>query len=397
MSFMENLLMALNSLKMHKMRSILTMLGIIIGVGAVIIVVAIGQGGEAMLKSQFTGSGNSIQVFYQPSDEEIRANPNILLQAPFKQEDIRALEQLPEVKQVVASSTTMSSARYQKITKDISVTGINQAYLRLNDLIIGTGRNFTSADFLSGRRAVIISNKLKEELFKGKNPVGSILSIANQPVEIIGVLEKPTGILSFGTMEVYLPFQTWKIIYGSSDYTQLTIQAVSAEKLQTAGKKASILLNKLHNTEKSYQVINMEEISQGIGQVTRIMTLIIGSIAGISLVVGGIGVMNIMLVSVTERTKEIGIRMALGATRGQVLTQFLIESMTLTLIGGILGIVFGWGTAKIVSLFAGWPSLVPWQVVLGGVLFSMVIGIIFGILPANKASKLDPIESLRYE
>ncbi|WP_066317544.1 ABC transporter permease [Bacillus sp. FJAT-29814] len=397
MSFMENMLMALSSLKAHKLRSILTMLGIIIGVGAVIIVVAIGQGGEAMLKSQITGPGNTIEMFYQPSDEEIRANPNIFLQAPFKQEDIRALEQLPEVKQVVASSTTLSAVRYQQDTADVSSTGINQAYLKLNQLKVEKGRNLSTADFLGGRRVALISNKLQEELFKGKNPIGKIITLANQPIEVIGVLEKPTGLLAFGSMEVYLPFQTWKIIYGSSDFTQVTIQADSAEQLQTAGKKAANLLNRMHNTEKSYQVINMEEIAQGVGQVTQIMTLIIGSIAGISLFVGGIGVMNIMLVSVTERTREIGIRMALGATRGQVLTQFLIESMTLTLIGGILGIFLGWGTSEIVSFFAGWPSLVSWQVVLGGVLFSMVIGVVFGILPANKASKLDPIESLRYE
>ena len=141
----------------------------------------------------------------------------------------------------------------------------------------------------------------------------------------------------------------------------------------------------------------MEEIAQGIGQVTTIMTTIIGSIAGISLLVGGIGVMNIMLVSVTERTREIGIRKSLGATRQQILLQFLVESIILTLIGGIIGILLGSGTAYLVSFFADWPSLISWQVVVGAVVFSMLIGIVFGLLPANKASRLDPIDSLRYE
>ena len=153
----------------------------------------------------------------------------------------------------------------------------------------------------------------------------------------------------------------------------------------------------MHNTDEAYQVLNMEEIAAGIGQITNIMTIIISSIAGISLLVGGIGVMNIMLVSVTERTREIGVRMALGATRGQILFQFLIESVTLTLIGGGIGILFGWGAATIVSSFAGWPALISWPVIAGGVLFSMIIGVVFGILPANKASRLDPIEALRYE
>jgi len=397
MSLMENMKMALSSLKAHKLRSVLTMLGIIIGVGAVIIVVAIGQGGEAVLKSQIIGPGNTIELFYQPSEEEIQANPNIFYEAAFTQDDIKALEQIPEIKQVVASSSEFSPIRYRDQNADSSIFGVNQPYIDLNNLQIARGQSLTSSDFLSGRRVALISHTLQEEFFESKNPIGEVIHIGNQPVEIIGVLEKPTGLFSFGSMDIYLPFNTWRMIFGKNEITQVTLQAVSTDQIQTAGEKAVFQLNNMHNTEDSYQVINMEEMAEGIGQITRIMTLIIGSIAGISLFVGGIGVMNIMLVSVTERTREIGIRMALGATRNQVLTQFLIESIILTLIGGIIGILLGWVVSSIVAFFAGWPSLISWQVVLGGILFSMVIGIIFGLLPANKASKMDPIESLRYE
>ncbi|MDQ0273533.1 ABC transporter permease [Cytobacillus purgationiresistens] len=397
MSFIESLKMALSSIRAHKMRSILTMIGIIIGVGSVIIVVAIGQGGEAMLKSQLTGPGNTVELFYQPSEEEIMANPNVFNESAFSQEDIRAIEQIPEIKRVVASSMEFGQVGYLEEKADSTIMGINSAYFELNSLDTETGRSFSSADFLGGRRVAVVSFSLQEELFPEKSAIGEIIRIGYQPVEIIGVLDKPTGIFSFGSLEVYIPSETWLTIYGSSKISQVTLQADSADQLQVVGKKAAGLMNQRHNTEESYQVINMEEIAAGIGQITKIMTLIISSIAGISLFVGGIGVMNIMLVSVTERTREIGIRKALGATRSQVLTQFLIESVTLTLIGGIAGILMGWGVTSLISIFAGWPSLISWQVVLGGMLFSMLIGVVFGILPASKASKLDPIEALRYE
>nr|WP_275899662.1 ABC transporter permease [Bacillus piscicola] len=387
--------MALSSLRAHKMRSILTMLGIIIGVGSVIAVVAVGQGGEAMLKSQIVGEGNTIELFYMPSDEELQTSPDVM--SPFTQEDLRAVESIPEVTQVVATSSEFGSVRYRENTLDSSITGINQAYLDVNELEVASGRNLLSADFLGGRRTAIVSASFQEELFDGKNPLGQVVYVHSQPVEIVGVLKKPTGMLAFGTNDMYLPWNTWRTVFATNDISQVTLQADNAEDLQKAGKKAAGMLNQMHHTEEAYQVMNMEEIAAGIGQVTRVMTIIIGSIAGVSLLVGGIGVMNIMLVSVTERTREIGVRMSLGATRGQILFQFLVESVTLTLIGGAVGIMLGGSAAAIVSYFAGWPALVSWPVIVGGLLFSMVIGVVFGILPANKASRLNPIESLRYE
>ncbi|OAS86581.1 MULTISPECIES: ABC transporter permease [Metabacillus] len=397
MSLLENMKMALSSVLAHKLRSILTMLGIIIGVASVILVVAIGQGGEQLLKTSITGPGNTIEVYYEPSEEEIMSNPNAYMNAVFSQEDVNSLSSIPEVKKVVASSTEFFPTRYREETLETSLYGVNQAYIEVNELRIKSGRNLMEADFIGGTRVGVISDELKKEMFAEKNPVGEVIWIKGQPIEIVGVLDKPTGLFAFGAMEVYIPWNTFRASFGKNDYNQITLQAINADVMKEAGEKATQLLNASHNTDESYKVFNMEEMAAGISQITTIMTLIIGSIAGISLVVGGIGVMNIMLVSVTERTREIGIRKALGATKRQILTQFLIESVTLTLIGGVFGIILGAVAANIVSIFAGWPPLISWQVVVGGLLFSMLIGVVFGLLPANKAARLSPIESLRYE
>lgn len=397
MNLNENLNMAFSSVLAHKLRSILTMLGIIIGVASVIVVVAIGQGGEQMLKNQITGSGNSIEVYFEPSEEELKSNPNALLEANFTQEDIRMLSEISKIKRVVASTSEFLQLRYKDSTIETTVLGINDAYLNVNNIKVRTGQSFNDEDFISGKRVGLIGYELKNEIFKDNEAIGEIVWINNQPIEIIGVLEKPTGLFNFGSLEIYIPSNSFNSVLGKSGFNQLTLQANSSDELKEVGAQATRLLNQLHGTKDSFKVFNFEEMAAGISQITTIMTLIISSIAGISLFVGGIGVMNIMLVSVTERTREIGIRKALGATRLQILTQFLIESITLTLLGGTVGIILGACIASAVSFFAGWPSLISWQVVLGALFFSMTIGIIFGILPANKASKLNPIDSLRYE
>ncbi|MCY7450930.1 ABC transporter permease [Bacillus altitudinis] len=397
MKLFENIKIALNSVLAHKLRSILTMLGIIIGVGSVIAVVAIGQGGEQMLKESISGPNNTIDMTYTPSDEELNANPNALFEATFTEEDIQSVQALNGVKQVASSTAQGMQLRFQDTTIDATVNGINEGYTNVHSLHIAEGQDLREIDFRSGRRAAVISEGIQKELFNGEKAVGELIWMNGQPVEVIGVLAKQEGLFSFDMNEIYVPFAMLTTAFGVKEYDKLSIQVAHADQMKEVGKSAAARLNENHHTDDAYEMINLEEIAAGIGQITSVMTTIIGSIAGISLLVGGIGVMNIMLVSVTERTREIGIRKALGATRAQILVQFLIESVVLTLIGGLLGIALGLGGASLVSLFAGWPSLVSWQIVCGGVLFSMLIGIIFGLIPANKAARLDPVESLRYE
>ncbi|MCP8967720.1 ABC transporter permease [Ectobacillus ponti] len=400
MSLLDSMKIAISSILAHKLRSALTMLGIIIGVGSIITVVAIGQGGEAMLKSSIIGDGNNtVQLMFKPEEQDMFAMP--FDQTPtFSQEDLLLIGQIPEVAHVITVNSSSDSITAGDKTVHPQLDGVTADYFIVNKLKTTAGRQLNQTDVEQGSNVIMLNEKAAEELFGKEKAVGRIVELKGQPFQVIGVYKLADDL--FGALsypQVLIPLPLWPVLYGTDNIQNVTIQAKDVDSMQTAGKKAAALLNdrKPEELKGKYEVLNIEEIQKSISKVTGIMTSIIGGIAGISLLVGGIGVMNIMLVSVTERTREIGIRKALGATRGKILLQFLIEAVMLTMLGGIIGIGLGVGGAYVVSSFANWPPLVSPQVVIGGVLFSMTLGIIFGLIPANKAAKLDPIEALRYE
>jgi len=407
-TFLASLQIALRALMVNKMRSALTMLGIIIGVSAVIAMVAVGSGAKARIAEQIASMGSNLLIVLSGSSTSggIRMGSGTV--PTLTTEDAKAiLSEIPSVRYVAPTLSGVAQVVYGNQNWSTSIMGTMPEMLDIREWAVASGRSFTQQDVDGTGKVCLLGMTVAENLFGGIDPVGQIVRMKNVPFTVIGVLSRK-GQSTWGQDQddtVIVPLTTaQKRLFGMQFpgmVRQISVQAKGPEMMKEAEEQINALLRQRHriqaNQDNDFTVRNLTEIMATAEQSANVMSLLLGAIASISLIVGGIGIMNIMLVSVTERTREIGIRIAVGAKSKDILFQFLIESLVLSLIGGILGITIGIGGTYVLSSFTQWPTLLSIRAILLAFLFAGSVGVFFGFYPARKASLLDPIDALRYE
>ena len=405
MRFIEIVRVAIDSLTRHKTRALLTMLGIIIGVGAVIAMVAVGQGAQAAVESQIASLGSNVLIVFPGATSQGGVRTAAGSATTLTMVDIEAIrEQCPAVGWVTPTTRTMRQAIAGNLNWSTMIQGGAPEYFKIREWTLARGAYFTDQDERGATKVCVIGQTVVQNLFPGENPVGQMLRIQKLPFKVIGTLA-PKGQNAMGQDQddiIIAPFSTVQRKVQGIDYVNvILLSAVSKDRIPEAQEQVTDLLRIRHRLQEwednDFTIRNQSDIAEAAGATSRIMTTLLGSIASVSLIVGGIGIMNIMLVSVTERTREIGIRLAVGARRRDILQQFLIEAVMLSVFGGLIGVALGLVGSTLISTFAGWPVFVSPGSVALAFLFSGAVGIFFGFYPARKAAALSPIDALRYE
>ena len=398
---------AFRALVRNKMRAALTMLGIIIGVSAVIAMVSIGQGASASVQAQIESIGTNL-LFVSAGAQNVggvRSGTGDSGTNTLTVEDLDAVKrEVPSVSMVTPAVNARSQLVAGNMNWNTSVQGVSEQDPDIRKWTVQSGTFFTDADVRTAGRVIVIGQTLADNLYPGTDPVGQTIRVLNLPFRVVGVMARKGQDQQGRDQDdiAFAPYTTvQKKVLGSPRVQIAYVSAVSQDATYTAQAQITDLLRQRHKLTASegndFTVRNMTDIADAANETSNTMTILLACIAGVSLLVGGIGIMNIMLVSVTERTREIGIRMAIGARSSAVRSQFLIESIVLSLTGGTIGIILGVVLSLVIPKLLGWPTLVSTMAIIGSVLFSAAVGIFFGYYPARKAAALDPIEALRYE
>jgi putative ABC transport system permease protein len=413
MLFSENFKIALRALRANKMRSLLTILGIVIGVATVVALLSIGKGATASITSQIQSNGSNLLTISPGRQQRGMAVSGQSRQASYLYySDYQLLQRSlsTNITAIVPSYQSSYVVKYGDQSFNINVTGVTEAYKDVHTYKVAEGRYVSDGDNKSEAFVAVLGSQTANDLFGGLSPIGKMISINGIKFEVVGVLESK-GSSGFGSSDdaIFVPLDTGydKLFGATATYNDkkivnnISVSVGTTEAMDTVSAQIEFLLRRAHKLASSdqldFNVLSQADLLSTLSSVTQTLTIFLGAIAGISLLVGGIGIMNIMLVSVTERTKEIGLRKAVGATKNQILTQFLIETMTLSLLGGIVGILLGVGIAAIFSATGLIASVVTADSIVLAFTFALLIGVFFGIYPAFRAANLHPMVALRYE
>jgi putative ABC transport system permease protein len=404
MKFFVTLRLAARALRRNKMRTILTMLGMIIGVGAVIVTVSLGNGAKAQVEAQIASLGQNVVLVFNGSFNRGGVRSGFGGAGTLTVDDAAALQrEIPEIITISPERRYNAQIAAGDLNWSTSIIGESETYLDIRQWPLSQGAMFTEQDVHGANKVAIIGQTVATQLFPDGDAVGQAMRIKNVPFIVVGVLS-PKGLSVQGQDQddvVVLPYTSlMKRLQGVTTLSGVTVQAVSAAALSTVQDQIISILRQRHRTNPltdDFIVRTQEEITAAANNTSQTMRVLLVAVAIVSLVVGGIGIMNIMLVSVTERTREIGIRMAVGAHGRDILTQFLTEAVTLSMLGGVLGITLGVVGSWLLTHFGQWPTLIPTFWIVISFIVSAVVGVFFGFYPAWKASQLDPIDALRYE